>query len=260
MSFDLSAFVKPPEDPLYDAVRKLVWHKYENAPRNRQVALGPSEIGELCLRNLAYNSMHHTEVNDGDPLPSIVGTAAHAWMEAACREFNEAAGQLVYIPESVVEVTDGLRGHSDCYYVPLRTVIDWKFPGPTQIKDKIKNGPGYQYRAQAHCYGKGFKRAGLPVDRVAIAFLPRGGFLKHMHIWSEPFDESFADEALARYYRILELAQDLEVIDHPERFTLFPKNPGHNCTYCSWFKPTNEDKGVTCPGYSDQTSTGISKK
>lgn len=245
-----------PNDDLYQIVQKLIVDKYKSTERNLQVALGPSEIGAPCDRQLAYNSMHHYEVNDGDPLPSVVGTAAHTWMHDACLEANERAQQLIWIPESVVNVEAGLNGHSDAYHMPTRTVFDWKFPGTAGMKTyRTSQDPGEQYRVQGHCYGKGFKNKGLPVDRIAIAFLPRGGnlFGKYgAYIWAEAFDESVADVALARYHRITELGIALNVHEHPERYQVFAKTTGYHCSYCDWHRPTGIDTGDTCPGIVEQ--------
>jgi hypothetical protein len=257
MVVDLATFTRPPRDPLYGIVEKLILDKYRNTERHLQVALGPSEIGVPCTRQLAYNTMHMPAVNQGDPLPSIVGTAAHTWMFEACMEANRAAGDIIWIPESVVHVNAGLTGHSDAYHVKTRTVLDWKFPGVEPMrKYRANNNPGEQYRIQGHCYGKGYVNAGLQVDTIAIVMLPRGGHLfgKHgMFIWSEPFDMEVADVALKRYHDVTELAVGLEMDEHPERFALFPKTHGDHCRYCDWFKPSDgSDPGGTCPGYSTE--------
>lgn len=245
-----------PRDPLYSVVADLIYSKWRDHPRSLQVALGPSEIGEPCTRKLAYNLMHHPEVNEGDPLPSVVGTAAHAWMEDACRQWNEKHKRTDWIPESTVTVTNqgaGLKGHSDAYHVPTQYVLDWKFPSPSRIAEYRKNDPLLAYQVQAHCYGIGFKNLGLPVKGVAIVCLPRGGFLKDAYIWSHELDEGMAQTALKRYYDLTELCTALEVDKHPELYQRFPKDAGHHCQYCPWFKPTAEDTGITCRGYADES-------
>ncbi len=236
--------------PLKQPVEKLILNKYHNEPRHLQVELGPSEIGEECSRKLAYNLMHHDPVNvDSDPLPSIIGTAAHTWLADACNMWNANVGRVDWIPELSLTVSGTISGHSDAYHVPSRRVVDWKFPGAEPLKGYRRNGPSLTYRGQVHCYGKGARNLGLPVDEVAIVFFPRGGNLSGTFYWSEPYDESVADAALTRYWKLTELCVELELDTHPERYELVDMVPGHHCTYCPWFAAAG--KGTEgCPGFT----------
>jgi len=247
----IDKFTKPGDHPLASDIKELIYAKWRTAPRSLQVELGPSEIGEPCPRKLAQKVMREPAINEGDPLPSIVGTAAHAWMEAAIAEANQRLGRQRFIPEMEIEIIPGIPGHCDCFDVDTGTVIDWKFSGQTKMTDVKKNGPGQQYRVQAHLYGKGYKRLGYDVREVAIVFFPRGGMLSGMHIWSEPFDESIADAALERYYQIIELCDKLEVEKYPERYQLIPMVMGHSCTFCDYFLP-GPDTGKGCPGWTKE--------
>lgn len=250
MPFDLTSFEKPDRPPEYQIVEDLIYLKYRSTPRHLQRALGPSEIGEPCIRRLAYNIMHHPEVNESDPLPSIIGTAAHKWMHEACLEFNQAAGEIIWIPECTVNVDGCLSGHADALHVPTMTVYDWKFPGQSRMTKYAKDGPSAQYEIQAHLYCKGFRNVGLPVERVAIVFLPRGGFLKDAYIWVAPYAAEVADSALARYHGITEVCIAANVDKQHDLYTRFPRIAGHDCQFCPWFKPTSTDMGTTCPGYA----------
>jgi hypothetical protein len=194
--------------------------------------------------------MHQDTVNEGDPLPSIIGTAAHAWMEKACNEYNAAHGKIIWIPEAKLHITDGLDGHADAYHVPTEAVWDWKFPGQTRMAGYRKHGASDQFKAQAHCYGKGYRRLGLPVKKVVVCFLPRGDFLSKTHIWSAPFDEDYANRALERYNRVIEAVIELDVTEHPNRYKLFPKVPSPDCQFCPWFSPNLKDNGTTCGGFA----------
>src|SRR6202007_2411815 len=78
------------------------------------------------------------------------------------------------------------------------TVVDWKSVGPTQLTKYKAKGPGGQYRAQAHLYGRGWARRGQDVRHVAVMFLPRNGELREAYFWSEPYDEQVAIQALQR--------------------------------------------------------------
>src|SRR5438045_3564874 len=102
-------------------------------------------------------------------------------------------------------------GHSDLYDLDFETVIDWKIVGPTTMKEVKAHGPKPYYRVQGHTYGKGWRRAGRDVKQVMNVFLPRNAPLNQTYVWSEPFDESIADAALARLEAINQSLRLIEV-------------------------------------------------
>src|ERR1700752_1563748 len=94
-----------------------------------------------------------------------------------------------------------------------------------------KHGPGKTYRTQVHLYGKGFVNAGLPVEQVAIMFIPRGGTLTSSHIWGEPYDQAIADAAIARRNKAIALCSDFNLDKPPDRYGWLPKS-GPDCIFC----------------------------
>lgn len=249
LDLDLDVPGKPKPHWLTEPVTDIIMGRYVRTERHLQVEIGPSEIGEDCARKLAYKVMGEPVTNKGsDPLPSIVGTAAHTWMEGALELHNKKIGRIRYITEAKIDIVPGMFGHCDCLDCDTWTVMDWKFPGSTQMKHYRQHGPSHQYRAQAHLYGMGWVKLGAPIKEVAIVFLPRGGFLKDMYIWSEPYNEAIALAALERYYAITELAVAMDVEHFPENYDRFPVTTGHNCTYCDWFNPTAKTS-ESCRGY-----------
>jgi hypothetical protein len=106
---DIERFTKPGEHPLSETIREIIYLKWRNAPRSLQVGLGPSEIGEPCARKLAQKIMHEPKTNEGDPLPSVMGTAGHSWMEDALDLFNSHLGYQRFIPEGEVEIAPGVH-------------------------------------------------------------------------------------------------------------------------------------------------------
>lgn len=249
----------PPEDALRSDLIQMIVDRYRVTPRHQQVELGPSEIGHLCLRRLAYGLTNAQQSNPYfDPLPSIIGTAAHTWMESAARAANEPLYEEFarecdkepdpetrmfkldtfkrrWLTETKVEIVTGLSGTCDLYDTTTNTVIDWKFPGASRFTAYRKAIP-LHYRTQVHLYGKGFVRAGYPVKTVAICLLPRGGSLNSMHLWSEPYDEKLADEAIARREMVIALCNDWDVENNPDRYHWFATSPS-DCMFCPQFSP-----------------------
>lgn len=235
-----------PEDELRSDLMQMIIARYHATPRNQQIELGPSEIGHPCLRRLAYGLTAVERANPYfDPLPSIIGTASHTWMQSAAEFANKQLGRERWITEKKVKPTTDLSGSSDLYDTDTQTVIDHKFPGANRFTAYKKNIP-LIYKIQVHLYGKGFINAGLPVKRVAICLLPRGGSLKAMHLWSEPYDESIADEAIAKRNMVIALCSDWDVENNPDRYHWFAQTP-HDCVFCPQWRP-NPTGPLQCKG------------
>ncbi|HEX5119814.1 MAG TPA: hypothetical protein VFW65_31905 [Pseudonocardiaceae bacterium] len=249
---NLTAYAAPPLTPprgVADEIRSIVTDAARHAPRSLQTALGPSEIGEPCARKLAYRLMRHTETNAGsDPWPSIVGTAVHAWLADAFLAANDKLGRIRFLVEQRVTIRPGLVGTCDLYDFDREMVIDHKVPGTTSMATAKRNGPSPGYIAQIHLYAYAFAQLGLPVRDVALALYPRGGLLSGLWMWTAPYDQSIARQALARHDAILEAAVALDVEQRPGHYREFPKVVGHACTYCAFWKP-GRDSGDGCPGH-----------
>lgn len=222
-------------------------------PRNLQTKLGPSGLGDPCTLSLAYGLLEHPHANpDSDPLPSIVGTGAHAKFAEYFETCTETLpdGRRRYLVEQRVTPRRDIPGSADLFDRLDGTVIDWKFQGKTKLDNLKRHGPGLRYRVQAHTYGLGFENAGEDVRHVAIVGVPRGGFLSGTVVWTEPYDRQIALDALDRLDRTLELALMLRVLDDAENWMLIPRAPSSGCIYCPWFSPGLAKPGPNgCPGH-----------
>lgn len=235
------------EDQLADELTTAIVDYSNNRPRTLQKTIGPSEIGEPCQRKLAYKLLDWPKVNTGgDPLPSFVGTAAHTAMETALERVNQARPGT-WIVEKRVHASDTMSGSTDAYHCPTDTVVDHKFPGVSSMRKYKADGPSPIYRVQAHVYGLGWERGGYWPKHVAIAFYPRGGNLKNLHMWSEPYDRQVAMDALARLETIRAAVTALDPEQAPDRWALFPTSASHACTFCPWWKAGSTYLGDGCP-------------
>jgi hypothetical protein len=236
----------PAKDPLWLDIVEMILARDYATPRHRQRELGPSEVAHPCMRRLAYAMMEVKPGNPAfDPLPSIIGTATHTWLQSAAAHANMVLGRQRWLSETRVQVTPGLSGSCDLYDTDTETVIDYKVPGATRFS-KYRTDPGPVYKAQVFLYGRGFENAGRAVKRVALAFLPRGGFLKSLHIWQADYDPAVADAILRRRDATIGLLGDLQIDDHPERYEWIPKDPC-DCEFCPWWSP-NPTSPLQCGG------------
>lgn len=239
------------EDALELAVKQTIIHAATNAPRSLQTAIGPSEVGQPCLRRLAYKMLDVPVASGaGDIWRPTVGTAAHAWLAEALELANAELGHQRWLVEERVTIAPGLSGSCDALDQQTHTVVDWKVVGPTSLKKYRKDGPGQQYRTQLHLYGKGHVNAGRRVDHVAIVFLPSAGTLADALFWTEPYDESVADGAVERL-DLLRLALMVSTGQgHPVADVVggVAMTPAHSCVYCPWFSHGSKDLAAGCPG------------
>jgi hypothetical protein len=198
-----------PRDALR-AARAVIEDAIVNHPRSQQVEIGPSEIGTPCEHCLAAKLAGWPEVRDVAWLPTI-GTALHAWVEEAFIRHENARGAqhgggLRYLTEARVMVGHILGreiwGSTDLLDVQVGMTVDWKLVGAATLK-KARSGPSPVYRTQADLYAKGWNDAGIRVDHVAIAYLPRNAVsLDDAIWWTAPHDRQRAVDALDRANRV----------------------------------------------------------
>lgn len=217
-------------------------------PRSQQVAIGPSEIGHPCARRIGYKLLNQPEINPHIGWKAFIGTCFHdAGGEAALTAENADTGTQRYLTETTLRVGDlagqPIYGHSDVYDRTTAGNIDWKLVGTTQLRDYRANGPGEQYRAQAHLYGRGWQLAGFPIDWVGIFFLPRADELHQAYWWHEPYNEQVALAALQRLEGIHLTTQILGAAG----LAKLPTADAY-CHRCPWFKYGSTDVDQGCPG------------
>lgn len=216
-----------------------------NNPRSKQKNIGPSEVGTPCIRRIGYRLLEVEPVNQPDGWLATIGTAVHSWLADAYLEENAKHHPARYLVEHRVEVAEGLAGSVDLFDIERKMVIDWKVVGDSSLKRYRSQGPGDQYRTQVQLYGLGFKNKGYDVEHVAIAFLPRGGSLRGLHIWTEPFNEEVARAGLER----LSLAKEVTAVAGRQALPLLPAKDAH-CHFCPFYLPASTDLSTGCPGPS----------
>lgn len=236
-------------------IRRVVHTHAERAPRSLQVHLGPSEIGHLCHRQVAGKLAGLPRTNHViDPWPSILGTAGHAWLEEAFRAENERLGHLRWVPEQRVTPIDGHDGTADLYDAAEQSVDDHKILGESSMaKVRSADGPPRHYVVQLLLYARGYRRLGLPVQRVALLAYPRtAASLDGLYVWERPYtpaDDELLDQVVAELdYRkqwaaalTSGLAQLMDV----------PADTSDSCHFCPFYRPQSaRDGGVGCPGHA----------
>ena len=236
-------------DPTFvgDELMYAIKAHIDRAPRSQQVEIGPSEIGHPCARRIGYTLLGQPKVNHSVKWKAWIGTNVHVGLENMIAAENADLGVERYLTEKTLYVgtLNGrpIFGHFDVYDQTTAGVIDWKVPGLRKIKAYKANGPGQQYRVQAHTYGRGWQLRGRPVDWVGIMFLPRDGEFDQAWFWHEPYDEQVAIDGMRR-------AEGIDLAVKTAGTAALPKlgTADAYCTQCPWFRSRSTDLAKGCPG------------
>jgi hypothetical protein len=235
---------------------ELLWRIGETIgahPRSQQRRIGPSEIGTPCARKLGLK-LSGERGRERRAWRPTVGTAVHTWLADAFMAANTAAGFTRYLVETTVEVgdVDGtvITGSADLYDRVTATVVDWKIVGRTTLLAARRSGPKDTYRTQVQLYGNGFRRRGVPVDTVAVMYLPSAGELSDAVYCPMPFDPVIAHQALVRVDAI---AAAVRMGGAPLIVPQLSTAPDY-CTHCGYFTPGTTDLARQCPGDPSETA------
>lgn len=226
---ELAAAVQ--EEYLDVVARGIGGHK-----RSLQRRIGPSEVGIPCTRALIHKINQDPEPPRAPAWKPAVGTAIHAQMDEWFSEesgTNGAHGRWLTEQRVVVGHIGGqeIAGHTDLWDEWSHAVIDHKFVGAKKLLGYKANGPGQQYRTQAHLYGRGWERAGKKVDLVMIAFMLRDGEIQDNYFWFEPYDRDVAEQALTKANALHAATQALGI----EK--LLQATPACDSIWCPWCSP-----------------------
>ncbi|WP_433252925.1 hypothetical protein ACQPYK_08675 [Streptosporangium sp. CA-135522] len=248
--------IDPHVQALAEELDQLIEGAITNAPRSLQTRIGPSELGIPCDLRIGYKLAGHPPTNTEQAVKwkAWVGTNVHAGIEELLTRANYSLpgwatdGQVRYALEERVTVgqVNGIDVNGNCDLYLDRVVWDWKIPGGNRLREYRKNGPGDQYRAQAHLYGLGWELKGYPVEHVAIYFLPRDQEWKQRYLWSEPYDRSVAEAALSRADGISKLVAALG----PDAFSMLKRRESW-CGSCAYRLPGSKNLAEGCPGDPD---------
>jgi hypothetical protein len=248
----MTTFVSPvsSDRALADRITNIIRAASKRNPRSKQTSLGPSEIGEPCVRRIAYRMMNWDKVNDfSDPWPSISGTAIHAHLADIFTKDKSSS----WLVEHRVTARKGCSGTVDLFDIENKLVIDHKCVGSTSMKARKAEGPTEQQIVQLNIYGMGLEEAGYEVKNIALAFYPLGGMLDGLHVWVGEYDRAVAEAALNRVDNVINLLVAVDPEVTPENWSMIPATTSRACTYCPWFAPGSTDLSIACPGSSAVT-------
>jgi hypothetical protein len=230
-------------------------------PRSQQTALGPSELGTPCQRQLAMKlaGLPRQLPDARPPWAPMQGTAMHVMMAQALEHHNQQLGRVRWLIEQRVQVDAEIAGAGDAYDVEHDMVVDWKYVGVTARRKAGRSTvPNHElvspdYRVQAHLYGYGHARAGRPVRWVRLVLLARSHDYDDTVEWTEAYDPRIAIAALDRYYATQDLIRNLNLSTSPALWAAVPAHVSQEtCDWCPFRRPGGPADGSGCPGNTTQ--------
>jgi hypothetical protein len=234
-----------PSKELANEITNIITEASRYSPRSQQVYIGPSEVGQECVRRLAYKLLDWEKANEsgGGSWAANVGTAIHSFLEEIFSKYPEK-----YEVEQKVQIRANLSGTVDLYDIEKGYVLDWKTTSPAGVKAKRSEGATSQQITQVQLYGYGKAQQGVQVNKVGLIFLPTGGQITDMHIELFDYDENAALSALARLDSVYELLSTVDVEENPQMWPLIPATPSRMCMYCPYYRPFSTDLSIACNG------------
>lgn len=217
---------------------KEIFFAYDNRNsednRSAQTTLGPSEIGTPCERRLAMSLLRIAPVNPGgDGWAAFVGTQIHRGLAEMLVWSSGTTGRHAVEQELRYPSAHVPKGTADWIDRTVYLLGDHKGMGANSLLHLKRYGPSQTYRVQGHTYGYGATLRGEQIEHIAVVGWPReAATLRGLYVWTEPYDEQVALDALARVDRIAEEAHARSVFAPAANVAAtFPIDPSA-CTYC----------------------------
>lgn len=247
---------------LTPAATLAVSNVFAPTERDKQIAIGVSEIGDDCERCIADRllGIPHDMENMGTPLAPFLGTAFHAFAESRTKNDSNV------LVEKRVEVCDledygRISGSVDRFDIAAATVLDWKLLSRKKIsafRKSIKwdNGlprfantaAGSQFRKyylQIMLYGYGLSKLGYEVAHCSIVALPRDCSVEvipdSISEFSFPWRQDVALATIERLQNIWKRARS-----YSDRVDSLQSSP--LCWYCSHERHTEAFKNYNING------------
>lgn len=236
---------------LFSIIKRAI----ETQPRSLQKRIGPSEIGNPCDRRLGYKLAGVEPVNvAGVNWKAYIGTAVHAAFAAIFEQLNTSTDR--WLIEQPVQVSknpgEEVWGSCDLFDTHTGCVWDWKFTTKNKIREEYRrNGPGDQYRTQAHQYGQGWINKGYDVRSVGVVFFTRDGEYTDRYVWHEPMNTSHAVSTLARVEAI---GNSIKTFGPEFTLPILATAPAY-CNFCPYNDKKSTELTKACPGHRKENST-----
>lgn len=227
--------VNPIGIALGEWLRELIWTGSNTTARSLQKAIGMSEVGGECEREISYKLSGTPRSNiSSDPMASLVGSGIHVMLADMFRRMDAGLGR--WLIEKPV-MYRGIPGSCDAFDTRRKLLIDWKSTAKAKIRKIRFDGPPKVYHTQANLYAAALKAEGFEVKQSVLVYLARDGELSDLYVCPVTIDQALADEAVDRMEKI-------RAQSPPDT----KPSPSVLCGWCDYHNPRSTDLSISCPG------------
>lgn len=200
------------DEKLDEEVVHILTRFEEKRERNKQLQLGPSELGQC--REYIRNVMVGTPRQESEPIwpaAAAVGTLLGDYLERAVCDYDPDARREVLV---TTELPSGVKvsGHADIV-LPARNAV-WDGKSKPRIHDVEKYGPSENYFIQISVYALGLVQAGVLQEgcTATLVYLARSGLDEHAVTYTIKWDEiqAYVSLAVQRLDEVLDAQEEFE--------------------------------------------------
>ena len=190
--------------------------------RDKQRLVGPSNLSNQCTRCLADDMLRSEQAESRFWMGAVIGTAIHELFSVRVQDNPDVLTEHKLVLGDIPNYGT-VKGTMDLYVKPAKTVVDLKTTNRKKLATykrvlrdsdqsaslvsarlKINN-----YINQTMLYGKAATASGLPVKKVAIAFICRDGTGDNdIWVWETAFDPDRAEKVWQRAKSLWAWLQD----------------------------------------------------
>jgi hypothetical protein len=222
-----------------EAHQNLILDAALSTPRSLQARLGPSEIGSLCSRRVAYRLAGTPYVNIPDPTAAMIGTGFHSGIADGIERLYGNTQR--FLTEVAVEYR-GVRGSADLFDRYKHRLTDWKTTRLKVVRRYRREGVPLNSRVQLNIYAAGLAAAGETVTDLVLCYVPIDGTLADIEAFVLRPDQRLADEYIDRYYAIKQR------LDNGASPADIDAQPSPLCAWCPSYQPATSNLETACPG------------
>lgn len=196
--------------PLADRFLRALKDFEEAKPRNKQIRLGPSELGGC--REYIRNVMIDSPMQEADewPTAAVVGTLLGTHLEAVAAEYM---GAVTEVPVTAT-LPNGLKvsGHADIVLVEENVVIDAK--SKDGLATVRREGASLENRIQISVYTYGLVQAGILTEGATahLIYVDRAGNDQDIHevelSWADILD--YIELCMARLDEVMQVQEQVD--------------------------------------------------
>lgn len=201
-----------------DQIRQYMMEGFsEESDRDRQVKIGPSELGgcAFCVGYTMARKWYELPKRGSEVFgySAKLGTMLHEWMERH-HPMPEGTLREQKLETVTVEGYGLVKGTADLIIPAWEATGDYKFPGKASydeyaLRKRMGKPPPNNHVYQGQLYAHGARKLGIPVSRHLVFVFPRhSNSLRDLLVFEMQYREELVEAVVRRAEAIVEDIHD----------------------------------------------------